>query len=201
MPFPSRIKKPLFALGIALWLGAAAWGTKLLTEYSFEAGASGQPAETWPSDAGISRADGIDTLVIALHPECGCSQATMTELGLILTQTTPRLRAVIIFTDANPERPASASDLFKNANSMPGVTLVRDRDGEILKKFNFLTSGETRLYNTHGTLLFKGGITPSRGHPGDNPGRSRIISAVRNPGALAPAFSTPVFGCALFDAS
>ncbi len=201
MPLSTRIKKPLLTLGIALWLGAAAWGTKLLTEYSFAAGASGHPAETWPASAGISRADGIATLVLALHPECACSRATLDELGVILTETTPRLRAVIVFTDPDPAHPAGASSLFKTVQAMPGVTVVRDRDGEILKKFNFLTSGETRLYNPDGTLLFKGGITPSRGHPGENPGRSRIISAARNPEASASAFSTPVFGCALFDAS
>ncbi len=201
MPFSARIKKTLLSLGIALWLGAAAWGTKLLTEYSFEAGASGRPAETWPAEAGISRADGIPTLVLALHPECACSRATLDELGVILTRTTPHLRAVIVFTDPEPDRPAGASTLFKTASSMPGVTLMRDRDGTTLKKFNFLTSGETRLYDPHGHLLFKGGITPSRGHPGENPGRSHIISTVRTPSSTAPAFTTPVFGCALFDAS
>jgi len=201
MPVSARIKKPLLALGIALWLVAAAWGTKWLTEYSFAAGASGQPAETWPADARVSRADGIATLVVALHPGCACSEATMSELGVILTETTPHLRAIIIFTDADPAHPASASALFKTAQSMPGVTLVRDRDGEILKKFHALTSGEARLYLPDGTLHFKGGITGSRGHAGENPGRSHIIAAVRNPTAAAPTFSTPVFGCALFDAS
>jgi hypothetical protein len=201
MPVSARIKKPLLALGIALWLVAAAWGTKWLTEYSFAAGASGQPAETWPVDAGVSRADGIATLVLVLHPGCACSEATLSELGVILTQTTPHLRAVIVFTDADPARPAATSALFKTAQTMPGVTVVRDRDGETLKKFHALTSGETRLYNTEGTLLFKGGITGSRGHPGENPGRSHIIAAVRNPSTTASTFSTPVFGCALFDAS
>ncbi|ATC63160.1 hypothetical protein CMV30_03850 [Nibricoccus aquaticus] len=201
MPVSARIKKPLLALGIAVWLGAAIWGTKWLTEYSFSPGASGQPAETWPENPGVSRADGIATLVLALHPECACSEATLSELGVILTETTPHLRAILIFTDADPARPASASALFKTAQTMPGVTLVRDRDGEILKKFHALTSGEARLYSPDGTLHFKGGITGSRGHPGENPGRAHIIAAIRYPAAAPSSFSTPVFGCALFAAS
>ena len=199
MPVSARLKKPLLALGIACWLGAAVWGTKLLHAYSFAPGASGTPAEVWPEGAGVSRADGIATLVVALHPECSCSRATLAELGVILAETTPHLRAVVIFSDLDPEHPAGASELFKTAHDLPGVSLVRDRHGEILKKFRFVTSGETRFYRPDATLAFRGGITGSRGHEGENPGRSRVIALTRQPTASPDVSSTPVFGCALFN--
>ena len=199
MPLPTRAKKPLIALGIAFWLGAALWGAKWLHAYSFAPGADGKPGATWPADAGMSLADGVHTLVVALHPDCPCSRATLAELDTILVETTPKLRAIAVFLDTDPTRSAGASDLFKTAHQIPGVTLVRDRDGSQLRRFDFLTSGETRLYGPDGALVFKGGITPSRGHSGANPGRTAVIDAVRRPDASAIA--TPVFGCALFSAA
>ncbi|MGC4073693.1 MAG: hypothetical protein QM760_14525 [Nibricoccus sp.] len=197
-----RAKKLYFSLGVALWLFATAWGAKVLYVYSFTPGTNGQPAEVWPAGAGFSRADGICTLVVALHPECPCSRATVSELATLLEQTTPRLRAIVVFLDTAPDRPAGESELFKTVRQLPGVTVVRDHDGSELERFRFLTSGETRLYRPDGTLAFRGGITPSRGHTGDSPGRAAVIAAVRSPTGSPPLASirTPAFGCALASA-
>jgi hypothetical protein len=46
--------------------------------------------------------------------------------------------------------------------------------------------------------LFKGGITASRGHSGDNLGRDAVIDLVTS--GVASASSTPVFGCSLQNA-
>ena len=46
-----------------------------------------------------------------------------------------------------------------------------------------------------GRLLFRGGITPSRGHEGDNAGRRRIASLLAN--GSADGRQTRVFGCPL----
>jgi hypothetical protein len=51
------------------------------------------------------------------------------------------------------------------------------------------------LYAPTGKLLFSGGITASRGHEGDNVGRSAIVSFILN--GHAPVNHTPVFGCSL----
>ena len=55
-----------------------------------------------------------------------------------------------------------------------------------------MTSGHALLFDRDGHLLFSGGITPARGHEGDNFGASAI--AARLAGRPAPA-ETPVFGC------
>jgi hypothetical protein len=52
------------------------------------------------------------------------------------------------------------------------------------------------VYDAGGALLFSGGITGSRGHAGDNAGRSSIVALLnRLPGTHT---STNVFGCSLF---
>ena len=88
------------------------------------------------------------------------------------------------------------SDLWLNAAAIPGVAVIEDDGGEIAL-FSAATSGETILYDSHGRLLFHGGITASRGHEGDNQGRDAIVSLLTNK-ALAQAGSL-VFGCPLRD--
>lgn len=99
-------------------------------------------------------------------------------------------------------KPAGASDdwektdLGKSAASIPGVNVVVDDDGVEARRFCAITSGQTILYDTEGRLLFSGGITGSRGHSGDNAGRSAIVSLL-NTGEAERA-ETFVFGCPLF---
>ena len=88
------------------------------------------------------------------------------------------------------------AELWRTASAMPGVTVHVDRDGAEARRFHAETSGETVLYNTGGRLLFKGGITLSRGHIGDNPGEDSIAEALKT-GAPASK-NTPTFGCPLF---
>ena len=93
------------------------------------------------------------------------------------------------------------TDLWRSAAAIPGVDVISDERGEEAQRFGALTSGQVLLFSTDGRLLFTGGITESRGHSGDNAGRSAIEALVLSPDAassLKPA-GTPVYGCSLFD--
>jgi hypothetical protein len=89
------------------------------------------------------------------------------------------------------------TDLWQSAASIPGVNVIVDNDGAEADRFNAATSGQTLLYSADGRLLFSGGITASRGHSGDNAGRSAIISFAN--AGVADRSETAVFGCPLFD--
>jgi hypothetical protein len=80
---------------------------------------------------------------------------------------------------------------------IPGVTSIVDRDGTQASLFGAETSGQVVLYDSHGELKFRGGITQSRGHVGDNAGRS-AIEAIVNTGETQ-LDHTVVFGCPLFN--
>lgn len=187
-------KKILLTAGIGLWLAGAAWGMKWMADYSFTPGTAGQPAAEWP-DAEGKLPTGHFTVVVGLHPECPCSRATLAELDSILLEGGDAIRAILIFSDIVPEQPAKDSALYRQAAALPRTRLVCDATGAALQRFAFETSGETRLYRPDGRLVFRGGITGSRGHVGDNPGRSALLAAWRagKSAPLAPA--TPVFGC------
>lgn len=194
----SRTKKSLgLALGLALWLAAAGGGAWWLDARSFSAGESGTPENSWPTTSHLSRAPDAYTLVVALHPECPCSSATVEELAGILARTEGRLTARLLMVQYEeiPER-AEDSPLWKKAARIPGVTLVADLRGEEIQRFAARTSGETRLYDPRGRLVFRGGVTAARGHVGDNPGQAAVCDLVLH-ASTSPLVSTPVFGCAL----
>jgi hypothetical protein len=87
------------------------------------------------------------------------------------------------------------TDLRRSAAEIPGATVMSDLDEVEVDRFNAEVSGQAMLYNAEGKLLFSGGITASRGHSGDNVGRSSIVSLVTY--GTAERARTPVFGCAL----
>jgi hypothetical protein len=87
--------------------------------------------------------------------------------------------------------------LWRSAAAIPGAALFRDDSGAEARLFGAETSGHAVLYNAEGTLTFQGGMTASRGHEGDNPGRSALRSLLN--GATGASVRAPVFGCPLLD--
>jgi hypothetical protein len=73
--------------------------------------------------------------------------------------------------------------------------VIRDDDGHEAARFGTVTSGQTLLYDTHGHLIFSGGITGARGHAGDNAGRSTLVDLLNR--KLTSTTGTNVYGCSL----
>jgi hypothetical protein len=89
------------------------------------------------------------------------------------------------------------TDLWSSAAMIPGVIAILDPDGTEAARFQAHTSGQVVLYDGKGQLRFRGGITQSRGHVGDNAGRSAIEGIVNT--GKAEIDHTVVFGCPLFN--
>lgn len=197
---PFLSKKTLTALLVCGWLAATSWGMWRLAGYSFAPGAQGAAPESWPAGSTLARDSARPTVVIAVHPECPCSEATMEELDSIAAQSAGRLRMQVLFVALPGLPPVEDSDLWSRASRIAGVEVIKDPDGIEAGRFGTLTSGETRLYGTDGRLLFRGGITSARGHVGDNPGQAAVIALLAPGDHLQPPVTTPVFGCALGNA-
>lgn len=193
----SPLKKTLFVIGLALWFAAVARGMKWVSDYSLTPGEAGVPAAVWPA-AEIQRGAGRYTLVVGLHPECPCSRATVAELDRALLEAGDALEALVIFDDTVAAAPARNSALYRQATQLPRTRVTCVTSVAELERFDFRTSGETRLYRADGTLVFRGGITASRGHEGANAGSVAVVSHAR--AELCGTNATPVFGCALASA-
>ena len=196
---PRRCVTRVFVFtGAIVWAVAIAAGLWILWGYENTPGVAAEPPRQWPAESGIQRASGQATLVMLAHPHCPCTRAGIGELAAIMAHSQGRLTAYVLFL-----KPAGfaddweRTDLWKSAASIPGVKAIVDKDGTEASRFRAVTSGQTILYDADGRLLFNGGITGSRGHAGDNPGESAIVSLVN--AGVSERTETFVFGCPLFD--
>jgi len=184
----------------ALWLGAVTWGFHLATRYQGAPGLQALPTRAWPVGAPFHLDAELPTLVLAAHPHCPCTHATLRELDRLMARCHGRMRVHVLFY-ADPELgPAWVqSDLWSYAQAIPGVEVAADPHGESAAVFGARTSGQVFLFATDGRLLFEGGITGSRGHEGDNPGEEAVAELLSV--GHASIDHAPVFGCALLQAA
>lgn len=151
----------------------------------------------WPADSQIQRNTDRPTLVVFAHPRCPCTRATIGELAMIVAHCNERVDVrVLFFKPKGLSAGWEKTDLWSSAAAIPGVEVISDEDGSEAKTFHANTSGYSLLYEPDGQLVFSGGITGSRGHSGDNAGRSSIESLLMN-GQSDQNQQTFVFGCPL----
>jgi hypothetical protein len=180
------------------WLLAVGLGLWVLFDYQTTPGAVSALSEHWPADSALQRDPDRPTLVMFVHPHCPCSRASLHELLVLATHSGRSVHSIVVFSE--PKGLASDGmngELWKTARSIPDVTCVADAGGLETSLFKARVSGETMLYDADGPLLFHGGITLSRGHEGDNPGRFAIESLLA--GEPVAVRDMPVFGCRLLD--
>ena len=190
------MKRVVWITAGIVWLAGMTAGATLVWEYKTTPGAFLPAPESWPSASAISFADGRAVLVMSAHPHCPCTRASIAELAKLMADVGDRLAAHVLFVKpAGTPDGWEKSDTWRSAGRVPGVRVHRDDGGREAARFGAATSGHAVLYGADGRLLFRGGITPSRGHEGDNAGRRRIASLLAN--GSADGRQTRVFGCPL----
>ena len=192
------IRRIALVLAVCLWIGIVCLGMGWLWRYNQVAGAPGTPAEHWPEQTSIQRDSNRFTLLVLAHPKCPCTRATVEELSKLMTNTRGGVNVYVLFAIPNGAAPDwFETDLWKSAAMIPGVKTIVDRDGSEAARFNSHTSGQVILYDSNGQLRFRGGITQSRGHVGDNAGRSAIEEIINS--GQSDIDHTAVFGCPLIN--
>lgn len=181
--------------GGALCAAVIVGGFVFLWDYENRPGEPGRPPALWPaSAAALQREPGAPTLVMAVHPHCACSKASVAELGELLSRERGRLKAHLLFLKpAGASEDWSRGELWKAARALPGVEARLDEDGRLAGAFGLATSGHALVYGADGRLAFSGGVTGARGHRGDSAGRQAVAAIAR--GETPERRSTFVFGC------
>ncbi len=192
-----RRREMLVVIGV-LWMCVVGAGLWIMMDYETAPGAAAAAPGRWPAGSQIRRDPGRATLLMLTHPRCPCTRASIGELAVIMARLQGRVSAYVLFLrpTASPEE-WEKTDLWRSATAIPGVTVLSDESGVEAARFGAGVSGQTLLYDAKGRLLFSGGITASRGHSGDNAGRTAIVSLVT--AGHAARTGTPVFGCSLHD--
>jgi len=182
-------------LALSLWIVAVSTSVVWTWHYKTTPGRPSAPPHAWPTSANVRHSG--TTLLVALHPLCTCSEATISELARLMAsvhdQPTPTVYALIY--DYHPRTSIEESSLWRRAAAIPGVIAMRDADGEMARSFGAETSGDVIAYSADGVLLFHGGLTAARGHEGDSFGRQRLLAVLR--GNTPDRRDSPVFGCSM----
>src|SRR5262249_49694269 len=130
-------------------------------------------------------------------------RASVTELAKLLTRLPGKFSVRVLMTlpeEAGPDW--QNQELAASARAIQGVEVVDDLGSIEARRFHAHTSGQTLLFTPRGDLLFSGGLTPSRGHQGDNFGSAELERLARlDMKHLSPETpsTSKVYGCALFD--
>jgi hypothetical protein len=193
-PRPSRAVRA----ATAGWAIAVVACTAALVIYGASPGHAGQAPATRPAWLAAKSPSGAATLVVAVHPRCPCTAATVDNLEHALHVRGHPLNVVVLSfapDDAGPEwRSSSTLDRFK---ARLDAQIVTDTGGRLAKSLGAYTSGHVIYYDQGGALRFSGGVTPSRGHEG---GCVPLDTVAKLAGEgsdaphAAPSFAQ-VFGC------
>jgi hypothetical protein len=184
-------------LGIP-WLCVLAAGEWRLLHYEHSPGSPASTQANWPKDARLPFKAGVFNLLVFAHPRCPCTSATLDELANVTARCRDRVAAQVIFVE--PEEAGAdwkETNLRRKAKAIPGVTVLSDLGGIEAQRFDARTSGQVFLYDPHSRLRFQGGITASRGHEGESPGKQAILDIVVD--GSQTDIETSVFGCPLRD--
>lgn len=179
---------------VVVLISAAIWLVQL-TRYKATPGLSGATPTHWPTESGLSLAPEVPTLIMFTHPKCPCTAASLAELRVVLSAAAGKVKPLVAFASPSDGAAWKVPGVRASAASIPGVIVAEDPGRLEAHRFGALTSGHVVLYGADGRLRFSGGITPSRGHGGDNPGRQRLVAILENPWLVTA--STPIFGCEL----
>ncbi len=192
----TRLSKLAVVCCLTLWAAGILFGTRYVNRYSNTPGESAPPVERWPTDTALHIALKEQTLLVAIHPQCPCSAASIAELSRVIAQSGQHpLIYALVYQPLG--RPSSWRDtpVVRAASDIPGLRIVVDPNGSDIARFHARTSGEVLLYDASGRLRFQGGVTARRGHPGESKGADVLAALLR--GADLSFTQTSTFGCSL----
>ena len=190
------IQHPLLAAIGGLWSMLIGLGFLILAHEEFTPVKSLACIGTFPPDSEITLSASQSTLIVFVHPLCPCTRATFHELEQLLADTENKVSVFVVFTIPNGLPPDwKKGDLWRSAVQFDKTHVLEDPGGAESRRFSVEGSGHCLLYSPAGHLLFSGGITASRGHDGENPGRMALVELINT--GHAAIDRTPVFGCSL----
>lgn len=177
---------------ILFWVAGIVSAFGALGRYASRAGTSFAPDASEVSriyrEAGVP---GRPLLIMAVHPRCPCTDASLDEMGELLARAKGSCDAVLLAYQA---RGWPASPVSRQIGPAQ-VRILPDLDGRIAARLGASTSGHCVLISPDGSTRFYGGLTASRGHRGRSAGQDDILAALVD---AAPRLATaPVYGCSL----
>jgi hypothetical protein len=191
--------RTVLTIAVAAWLGAVASGFAIFQRYESTPGSAGTPNIDWPADSPILLESNRLTLVLAIHPRCPCSAATVEVLERVLGPRPGRAKLnVLLFKPANEPASWASSSTSRALADIADTQTWLDDGGREATRFGAVTSGQLLIYDAGGRLRFAGGITAVRGQSGANAASVALEALLDD--RHTELKKTPVYGCSLLSA-
>ncbi len=187
-------------LATVLWLTGITAGSYAMLRHEFDGRTASGAPEQWPAELGDFNPSESDlTLVMAVHPDCPCTRASIEQLDRILTQNPGQCQAIALVYTSEGDDATSIKEgaYWRRLASLPEVRPQLDPEGHFAIKLGSGISGTVAAYDRKGVLRFQGGLTPSRGHGGPSVAVTtinRILKGESNELAAAPTFGCSIDG-------
>lgn len=196
----SRLSIAIVCLLWAIFIGI---GLYLLMYHEITPGAQPKvPPIKFPKDSKLKLSSDKDTLVMFVHPQCPCTEASLKQLSPLSLKQDLNIQLVHYKPSKLPDGWREEWQL-EDWTKQKTVQVIEDSDGLEAKRFDARTSGQTFLFAPNGTLLFHGGITAARGVTGENEGFNNLSKALardKTAEAQNPNLKKSlVFGCNLLN--
>lgn len=185
----------------AVWACGITAGSWLMLRHEYGQGASAPAPERLPADSQLALPfrDRTLTLVVAVHPDCPCTGATLEQLDRFLTKNPQSAQVLALFWVEDSDSPPLAlqrNPYWQRIGKMESATAAIDPQGARAAQFGALVSGAVAAYDQTGSLRFQGGLTSSRGHAGPSRGLNMLEAILRDE-PTADTNNAPSFGCSL----
>lgn len=186
----------LSTAALAGWLACCALGWYAYTRFEYLPGELAQAPQRWPPSSSVERTAGRAQLLVFVHPRCSCTRATLESVAAVVADATAAVDVhVLVFRPRAAAESWARTKLWYAADDIPGADVREDVDGAEARRFGAKTSGQVLFYDADGVLQLTTGITPNRGHAGDNDGLASLAQLVR--GQRPATHTGAVFGCPL----
>jgi len=183
---------------VSVWLTILSLGFGYLIVYSQTAAADSTRLSTAAAAKCYGGGDAPATwaLVVAINPKCPCTAATVTMLERICAQTKGALHCqVLAYCPEGGDESWTSTRTLRRLGLIPRVAITTDYGGVLARELGLTTSGETILLDREHVIRFHGGITPARGHEGDNLGATTVRELVEEDPTSVTTY--PIYGCPL----
>lgn len=191
-----RFKDPLLVFS---WLAIIVAGLCFAVDFEKRPALISEQLKVWPKESRLQRNENGLTLLMFVHPNCPCSQASIAELARFMNKNRNLSGYVCFLIPKNVDGSWLESKNWQDARKIPGLVSAPDYSESEAEKFFARGSGETFLFAKDGKLLFHGGITAARGHEGPNSGLDSLQLAVQRMENKETVY--PVYGCSLQNCS
>ena len=185
---------------VAVWLLTVGSGVAALWGYSFRSCNADSAVGVWPSDSEVVRDRSCSTLIVFVHPQCSCTRATVSQLATVRRNCSVPYKLVVVMLQPEKGLPWRDTPMQSDIARLKPVQLVDDPGGREAIRFGVGCSGTCLLFSLNGQLLFRGGITESRGHEGTCVGSRQLLACLSHSSDGSPTASVsqnPIYGCSL----